>query len=80
MATVGKPDTPGPRKSRVASATRPLDTEWLREHSEQYEGQWVAIVAAQPFRILGVGGVTEPGVAVASAYGHHTCACRGSND
>jgi Family of unknown function (DUF5678) len=44
MASIVKPETPSPRKSRVATTTRPLETEWLREHSEEYEGQWVAIV------------------------------------
>jgi hypothetical protein len=44
MASIVKPDTPSPRKSRVPTTTRALETEWLREHSEEYEGQWVAIV------------------------------------
>jgi hypothetical protein len=44
IASIVKPDTPSDRKSRVPTTTRPLETEWLREHSEEYEGQWVAIV------------------------------------
>jgi hypothetical protein len=44
MASLTKPDTPAAHKSGVPTTTRQLETEWLRKHSEEYEGQWVAIV------------------------------------
>ena len=44
MASIVKSDTPAPRKNRVPTATRPLETEWLHRNSDKYKGQWVAIV------------------------------------
>ena len=44
MASLTKADTPTRKQRRVPTATRQVETDWLREHAKKYEGQWVAIV------------------------------------